>query len=773
MKRHVDGVVRRWPLASALGMIMASSGVSAQLEEIVVTAQKREQSLQDVPLAVSAFSGDALENQQIFSADDLAQLSPTISVLGAANSNNRVLRVRGIGTQSFGAGVEPSVSMVIDGVVLARQSQGFQDLLDLERIEILRGPQGTLFGKNASAGVIHYVTKNPTSEFESLAEVTVAEDQEYRVRGYVSGPISETVGYRLTGFGRDVGGFHDNVFDGSELNGTDSWGLRGKLSFEPNDSLNLLLSADYSEQDDNCCQPLVVGLFGQTAEDFQSIFSPAEIGEDSTSTNVNAPVFNETEDWGLSLTADYEMSLGTLTSITAVREWNGANNADVDHKPFQPSTPGIPFEFTWERFASFRDIEQFSQELRIASPSGERAEWVAGLFYWQMEMDVRRENRLANCGKFIPPNNVDTIQPCPVPFFTSGFFDGTVKNSNAAVFGQLNYDLTDSLEVYGGLRVLYESLETATLRPDAPLPEFPEDGVESFGAPPLPYATDTDDDDTAVTGRLGFQYAMSDNARVFASFSRGYKGASVNVDNVSSNDIVNPEIVNSVEAGIKAELLNNRLAVSLIAYSAEYDDFQSQSLVQSAQSSAFQLTNAGVVTTDGIEFEFSAAITDGFTVSGGAAYTDAVFDEFEEAQCYLGQTESDGCVNGVQDLSGKKVPNAPEWKFNVLGRYEFPLGSSGYSGFMQGAYVWQDEVVMREDNNPKTIQGDYGILDANIGLISPEDRYSLTLFVRNLTDESFGVNRIDFGFTGVGAPVAQFRPKNADRYAGLTFRMKL
>ncbi|MGI9428774.1 MAG: TonB-dependent receptor, partial [Bythopirellula sp.] len=287
---------------------------ATELDEIVVTAQKREQSLQEVPLAVSAFSGEFLESLQLFSTDDLSQVTPTITVLGAATSQNQVLRIRGIGTQSFGAAVEPSVSLVIDGVVLARQSQGFQDLLDIERIEVLRGPQSTLFGKNASAGVIHFISRRPSEEFEATGEVTVAEEGEYRIGASVSGPLSATSGYRLTGYYRDIGAYFDNAFDGSGTNSKEHWGFRGKLEFEPADELSILFSADYKKEDDNCCQPAVAQTFGPTAAEYESVVAPAVVSKDSTSVNVDAPVFNKTDDWGVSVQVDYDLEWATLTS---------------------------------------------------------------------------------------------------------------------------------------------------------------------------------------------------------------------------------------------------------------------------------------------------------------------------------------------------------------------------------------------------------------------------------------------------------------------------
>ena len=741
------------------------------LEEVIVTAQKREQNLQEVPLAVSVFSAEMLQNRQILSSEDLNQISPSVTMLGAFNSNNKVMRVRGIGTQSFGAAIEPSVSLVMDGVVLARQQQGFLDLLDIDRIELLKGPQGTLFGKNASAGVIHFVTKRPTEEFEATGEVSIAEGDEYGFRGSVSGPLSETVGYRLSGNYRTIGSFIDNkLVGGDEANEREHWGLRGKLEWQPTDRLNILLSADYNEENDDCCQPAVIETHGPFQAEFLSVVSPAEVGPNARSANADAPIYNYTESWGVSAQIEYDLEWATLSSITAYREFTVDVNSDTDLKPYLTSTPGLFFEISFERFSRYRELEQFSQELRLSSPSGQKVEWVAGLFYWSMDMFANRENRTGNCSKGNPLNVVTTIQPCPAPFYTSGFFDGTVENDNAAFFGQINWHLTDRLEVFGGFRGVYDRLDSQTLRPVATLPEFPNDFVDSFRVT-LPLATASESDETALTGRVGFLFDVTENARFYASYARGFKGAAVNIDNVSSSESVKPEFVNAVEVGIKSELFDERLYFNLSGFYAEYNDFQSQTVDATGQTAAFFLSNAGVVTTEGVELEFIAVPMEGLTIDGGLAYTDAVFEEFLGATCYVGQTVAEGCIGGFQDLSGKDVPNSPDFRYNISARYEFPIATLGIDGFIQGSYMWKDDVIMREDNNPKTAVDSYGLFDLSLGIKSPTKRYIATLYVKNVFDKTYSANRIDFAFTGVGLPVVHFPPKNADTYFGGSFRI--
>ncbi len=226
-----------------------TTGDRPLLEELIVTAQKREQNLQDVAVGVSLLSGKAMRNAQIKNAAELATLIPTLNVQASSGPSTSSFNIRGIGTQAFSPAVDPSVSTMLDGVVMGRSGMAFLDLVDVERVEVLRGPQGTLYGKNASGGVVHIITKDPTPELSGTLAATALEDDEYRLDGSIAGPITSNLGFRLTGSGVHDDGYAENVYNGDQVNGAESYNVRGKLLWEVDDDLDFMLSGDYSKSD--------------------------------------------------------------------------------------------------------------------------------------------------------------------------------------------------------------------------------------------------------------------------------------------------------------------------------------------------------------------------------------------------------------------------------------------------------------------------------------------------------------------------------------------
>lgn len=768
---------------SFAGIVLAGAVASANaavLEEVMVTAQKRSENLQEVPVAITAFSGEQIDNAFILSTEDLVKLAPSMTFTEGTIPTETSIRLRGVGTQSFSSAVEPSVAVLYDGVVMARTVQGIADLVDVERVEVLRGPQGTLFGKNAAVGAIQVITKKPSKEFEGYVEAMAAEMDEYNFRGTVSGPLSDTVGFRLSGQYRNDGGYLKNYKTGNDINGTENLTLRGKLEFQPSDVTNVMVIADYGEKESDCCAMMpILNPAGPDAEGFLALLAPSVPEEDSRTVNQTADPRNDQESWGVSVEVNHDMGWGgTFTSITSYRDWEWSGTPDIDFQPLEGGTavPGSFFTFTRQSivFGGQNHVnETFSQEFRIASPTDGAVDWVAGLFYWRSQYDQNNTLRDAIC---LGPAavSVDSIQPCPAEatnFFRSGQSYMSTENESYAGFGQINWRPAEKLELFAGLRLIKEDLEWSHFRPNAPAPGFPTDAVNTFGVPggqDLPYSGAFETDDTAWAGKLGAMYDLRDNVRVFASYSRGYKGPAANTNDFNfSEDPVDPEIVDSFEIGLRSELFDNRANLNITAYYTEIEDFQTQTIDQISQ--AFNVSNVGVFETSGVEVELNAALTDDLYVSAGLAYTDAIFDEFVNAQCYVGQTEAEGCIDGNQDLSGAEAPNSPDWKFNLLARYEFDL--AGWAGFLQGNYIWQDDVFFREDLNPASFQEAYGLFDVTLGASSPDDRFQVTFFVENVFDEDFAANRFQIGLPPGNASFVQILTKNVDRYFGGSVRM--
>lgn len=753
---------------------------------IIVTAQRREQQLQDVPISVSAFSGDALLERQVGDLTNLTQIAPSVTFTQSTNALNSSVQIRGVGTSVFSSAVEPSVSFVVDGVVLSRQGQAFTDLIDIERIEVLRGPQSTLFGKNASAGVVNVVTQRPSNDFAFEADFTIAEMDEYRARASISGPISDTIGARLTGFYTDVGGHIDNQFDDREFNGSERWGLRGKLEFDITPTVNLLLIGDYRESDDACCM--------WQARDFTNpafLVANPNITPSPTNreVNVNAPVFNRTESWGISAEANIDIGEHVLTSVTAYREWDFRNSIDVDGTP----SLGVPGIFGFDINNGETNIEQFTQEVRLTSPSGGLIEYIVGAFYFDLNLDRLFTRKLCLAG--LSPEACPQISVPPAPGFPpilplsqSGFFNGDVENRNYAAFADLTVNIADNFRVIGGIRVLREELDVGLVRPLEPL--FPGDAVLNAQIAPANIFVDEDGDgdldpivqngrirDTAVTGRAVVQYDFSPDANIYASYSRGYKGPTADVafdpDFVPGNrnifPTVAPETSNAYEVGFRSQALDGAFTFNVSAFLADYDDFQSQSF--DAAAATFVLSNVGQVRTKGVEIEFSAQPSDQFNFSGGISYTDAEVRSFPNGQCFTPAALDPDCVNGVKDLEGARLPNSPTWRAILNARYDQPLSDS-LAGFIQAGLRWQSDTQFSINQNPNTIQDGYAIVDASIGLTADDGRYTVTLFVRNLFDTNY-TNFIfqDPVLTGQ-VNLNQYAPRDADRYFGGSVRVR-
>lgn len=766
--------------------------------EIVVTAQRRQERLQDVPLAVSALSAEEIQNSRIENVQDLEERVPSLTFTQSTNEQNSSLRIRGVGTALFGTGFEPSVSIVLDGVVLARQGQGFVDLIDLERVEVLRGPQGTLFGKNATAGVINITTRRPTSTLELFGDVTVAEQDEYRVRASVSGPLAGSLQGRLTGFYSDVGGHIRNVASGEKINGVESYGARGQLEFDPVDALNLLLIADYRKSESTCCQ-YQSRFIGNPV--FLARIAPVVPSEENNEVNVNGFVGGGTEQWGLSLTGAYDLGPATLTSITAYRTWDFSNNQDVDG-----TNNPVPFLglTQLDLNGGTTDIRQISQEVRLDSDGRNMLDYTLGLYYFGLEIDRYFARRIGACvPSALPPLNQNIgLAPgsvCRAPIYTSFDFTSNIENVHYAAFGQLTWNITDQLSLIGGLRYQYEKQDARGNRPGNALfpgdldlipttPNTPFPPNVNPLSPLLPSQGSASVDDTALTGRAGVQYRFSDRAQVYATYTRGYKGRAFDTEitsNFTTLRALEPETVNAYELGTRFFTADRRINVSAALFRSEYDNLQVQGFDRDA--AAFRPVNAGNSTVRGAEIEFGLRPGGGLTFGGGLTVLDAKTD-IPGIACFPGQTsitqpaggtrqanvcyretQPNGALVVSQDVVGGDIPNSPDTRMTLTGRWERDLTTLPFGFFVQGNLLVQDKVIFAADQDPLTRQSGYAIVDASVGLMSDDERWTLTFFVENLLDQNYvsAIARDPL------SPVStiHWRPKDAERYFGASLRL--
>lgn len=725
---------------------MPATGDRPILEELIVTAQKREQNLQDVPVGVSLLSGKAMSEAQLKNAEELATLIPTLNVQASSGPSTASFNIRGIGTQAFSVGVDPSVSTMLDGVVMGRSGMAFLDLVDVQRVEVLRGPQGTLYGKNASGGVVHIITKDPTPEFSGTAAATAIEDDEYRLDGSISGPISDTLGYRLTGSGVDNDGYAENYFNGDKLNSSQSYNIRGKLLWQPSEVLDFTLASDYSWSDCDCTALSIRSLLEPPSQ--QAMLAelyPVVPSKHNQDVNNDERTFTHIRSSGVSLTTNWEIEGYTLTSITAWRDWESESWVDLDNRPTNPIALGAPEPPKTEQ-------DQISQELRVASPPTDWGSFVAGAFYFEQEVN---SSSVLSSALLSPP-----LAPT--------FRDASTKSNGAnyALFGEVNFNLwRDWLLILGG-RYTYDELEYDTKA----LLTGPNIG------PVFALGGEFNDslDESDFSPKVALQWDLSDTAMVYLSYVSGYKGPAFDTTLVAAGSYVKPETSDAWETGFKSRWFDDRLFVNTTIFYAEYHDFQAQSLededVTDQIPGDFILVNAGEVSTQGVEIEFMAAPMDDWTITGGVAYTDATIEDYPLGNCGGGQKARGECPSGFQDLSGGTLPYTPEWKLNLSTDYTIRLQDLPFDLVLGTNVRWQDDVLYELSQDKNSVQDAYTVVDIRATLAGTREGYRVTAFVKNLFDNNYAT--LIFGHSEILLTngYLQLVPKYANRTAGIEFR---
>lgn len=732
----------------ALTSLIASSGAvgqQRQLEEVIVTAQKRAESSQDIPVALTAIGGDAIEKLGFNGTQDLTKLAPSLTARVGHSKQLSSFSLRGIGTQVFSVGVEQSVAVIIDDVSTVQAGQAISNLIDVERIEVLRGPQSTLFGKSASAGVISIITKPPAEELEGSIEVSYTDENEERVQGSISGPITDTLGYRLTGYWSDRDGFVDNLTINEDVNAEESKGVRGKLRWDITDSVEAMLTMYYSEDDSTCCAPTWLALapdakiFGIVPEEVAPGITPSDDNLDFRSDD--GPE-DHTESKGANLRISADLNEFSLLSITAGDEWDYDNNYDTDISNVDVQgffTGGAEHGGIYQTSETSTDF--FSQEFRLISPSYEHYDYLVGLYY--ADVDTSRD--------FFRQPLIQTDWAV------------TVGTKSIALFSQANWRITELTTLTAGLRWNDEEIS-------ANFSNFLRSSDDKVTAK---------DSDSVVVGNVSLQHFFLEDAMFYARYAQGYKGQAYDITgNFGEDETTNPvapETSDSFEIGVKSMLLDNRLQFNLTAFYSQYEDFQAQSLILDESGAAVStLNNVGDVETKGVELETTALIGDNLTLNFNVAYIDAEITDYEGATCYAGQTEETGCIGKSQDLGGALLPNSPEWKWNLVADYRLELSSMPFYGFVNLSYVWQDDVQFRLDQNPLTTHDSYGVGDFSLGINErDEDRYRVTLFVKNFADENYRSGIADWRqLYGGATALTNTLTRNSQRYFGVRAKFK-
>jgi iron complex outermembrane receptor protein len=717
------------------------------LQTVVVTAQKRPQLMQDVPVAVNTVDAKTIENQQIVDFSDLTRVAPSMTL--NQNPNNNTIALRGVGTFAYSIGIESAVAVIVDDVPVVQQAQAFSNLSDIERIEVLRGPQGTLFGKNSSAGVINVVTRASAEELERSVRLTTTSDGERRVDGTVSGPLSEHTGFRLNLYATKRKGEISNLTTGDDLNGDRAKGIRARLDFKPSSDVQGKIIADYNTRRTDGPVTTLLAVPQGASEQGVAPLLPALAGitpgPENRNVRMDQPGYADNKNASLSGTVNWKLGGHTATSVTTYQDWKYFYTADYDGSEVDllgVLTKGVSHGGVTQ-YGPYHST-MFTQELRLASNGEGVFNYLGGLYYSDATND-----RSFTRG----------------PTLSRADWSARAGNRTLAAFTQADYRLAAATRVSVGLRYNREHIDV--------------DFTNRVPATPTRFAGASTDD--VVTGKLALQQDLAKAVMVYASYATGYKGAGYDIstgfDQSRVTRPVAPETSKAYEIGLKSRFLQNRLQFNATGFQTDYNDFQAQSTRIDPVTNLTQnaLTNVGALRTRGVELELAAKPINTLLLEGSLAYVDARIREFPLAFCYPGQTAAQGCrkvgTASVQDLAGKRLANAPEVKLTLGATYNFAVGDSGFGGIANLNYQRQSAVNFDLGSNPLTAQGAYGTLGGSIALNDPSGRLRVTLYGNNLLDKSYSSFIGDnYNFFSGSHVMTQTLPRNSQRYFGLRVR---
>lgn len=728
--------------AAAPTTTAARTTAPTEIEQVTVTAQKRLQKGQDVPISMSVLSASTIESRGVADPLTLSQAAPTLQV-GDSNSYS----VRGIGTLNTAGNnlLEGAVAVAIDGVNMARPQMGNLQFADIERVEVLNGPQGMLFGKNATAGLINISTTRPRL---GVTEGRVRLDLQHRTSGAATDgvvaqatlnkPVSEDSALRLNVFGTRQGALVTQVgpAEGSDL-GEKQAGIKLKYLWNVTPDLSVYVIGDYTDRQGAGGTPL-----GRTRREFgpgsltAAMLVPWGVvaSPDNTVIAADGPNDYRFRSKGLQAEVNYELGGGwSLTNILAQRSFSEFAVQDGD---------GVPVDFLSTIQTDFR-FTQLSNELRLLTPTGDDFEGQVGLFLFRSKTDgnVFMHGQLG-LGTPVVPGTTYNI---------GGIAGNDLKSSSSAVFGQGTYKLTKDWQVLLGMRYTRDRNSLHLTQDAAPF------GLAPLFAPTLDTNQDANSND--FTWKLGTQYDLARDVMVYATVAHGAKGpgfnASVNGLAMLPQLAVRPEKVNAVELGVKSTLLNRRLLVNASVFNQQYTNLQAQTFNQTLQS--FITQNAGKSRSRGADLEIQARPDEHWTLTASGAWLDAKFVTFSNAQCYTGQPVQN--PEGTCDASGQRLPNSPKFTATASAEYQHAVGDALKAAYGVNVYH-RTGVNFGIGGDPGMAVPGITLLGANVSLSNAASDWRVSLYCRNCLDKrvvmSISPDALDAAQGGVASYLQQF-----------------
>ncbi|MEM6581499.1 MAG: TonB-dependent receptor [Pseudomonadota bacterium] len=689
------------------------------LEEVIVTAQKRAQSLQDVPVAVTAFNSETIQEAGINNASDLAIMTPSLNANANTSPFTTRLQIRGIGTSQTDPALEPSVGFFVDGVFMGRSGLGTSDLTDIERIEVLQGPQGTLYGKNTNAGAISVITKRPNlEEFEGYGEATVGDYDMRKLTLTASGPLSETVAFRLSGNIHERDGYYDNI-GVNDLNDADDWNVQAKLLWEPTDRLSILLTGAHIDRDETCCGATATQSEVVNAQLVQEGFQPSKNQPYDYNVATNFQDAFSMESDLVTLHIEYDLDWGSITAISGWIDYDYTVSIDIDRSQLDQLFSD----------SEYNSGDSFSQELRLDSTIGDNIDYQIGLFYYDQTVQRGDRSPTLTVGEdFITIADQQDLPTLPFPTFAlivqpgdELIYENKWDNETIAVFGQATWHVGDKWHLTGGLRwndekrdadLFSETLSTAPLAPQVAL-------LSLFSTP---IDAKLDRSSTNIDWLAKVAYDISEQGMVYASIATGSKSGNFNgVNGQPDEREFDDEDTISYEVGLKSTWLDSSLRVNAAGFYTEIDDYQFQQQLETGIGTF--VSNAGEVEVSGLDLQIEAVPLPNLTINAGLLY----MHKYEVT---------------AGTLEGQELPYTADYSGNLGATLMFPIADGGV--YLRADYIYMDDHKTNSTDEanllPKDID-DRELLNARVGWRN--NNWNVSVWGKNLTDDHYAVQTVD------------------------------
>ncbi|MEB5403671.1 TonB-dependent receptor [Pseudomonas aeruginosa] len=714
------------PLASSV-----PDKADTALGKVTVTARRREEDSQKVPTPITVLGGETLEAQRISRVQDLQQVLPSVNV-AYIHARQSSVAVRGIGNNPASDGLEGSAGIYLDNVYLGRPGMAVFDLLDIEQLELLRGPQGTLFGKNATAGVLNISTRAPTFTAERTVEVSGGQDGYFQGRGTVSGPLGETLAGRLSAYRTRDDGYIKNIHDDNYLNGGERQGARGQLLFEPNEDFSLRWIADYNEEDSSNGSMVVYGGAERFWQRAALVGASPLRDPQRRKVNINGRQHVSVHQGGSSLEANWNLAGGyRLTSISAYRYWHFTPANDEQLNVSAINDTGVEVH-----------DRQFSQEIRLASPTGGAFDYVVGAYAFRQNLGNKTFTSYGPLADlYLLGANLGALND------TYSKANGKIETDSFALFAQGTWHLTERLDFTAGLRGTYEE-KNAKVERFAPLGGAAVGGVGAAVRNGQLGAYDSGDlsqYNFAPSALLSLSYQFSDDLLGYASLSHGEKSGGVNLAVGSAPSagadslLVGPERANDAELGLKSTLFDRRLLLNANLFWTGIHGYQATTLYQAPGSTQLVqvLANAGSVRSRGLEFEATALPLRGLTLNFNGSYNDVTYLSFKDAPCPAEVSTRPGAPSSC-DLTGQRVVGASKWIANLNGEYQWRLDDR-FQPYVSASYAYRSAAEGTLDNSDLSKIDGYALVNLAAGLRSDlgDGQLDTSVWLKNAFDKDY------------------------------------